>query len=142
MEKKKAGLGAVLMILTAAVSLAALVLYMKNCKTNYFMNLGTDRTVITCLAVCTAAEVLMVILSVILGAKPYLDVLPVIAGVCAATAAVRFIGSRIAGAASIMTFEKNAENMADLQSAIVAMAVCAAAMLCVMISGFFKVVKE
>ncbi len=142
MGNKKAAPGAVLMILTAAAALAALVLYIQNCKTNYFMNLGTDQSIVVCLAVCASAEILMVILSAVLGAKPYLDILPVIAGVCAATATVRFIGSRIAGAASIMTFENNAENMADLNAAIVAMAVCAAAMFCVMISSFFKAVKD
>ncbi len=100
MGNKKAAPGAVLMILTAAAALAALVLYIQNCKTNYFMNLGTDKSIVVCLAVCAGAEILMVILSAVLGAKPYLDILPVIAGVCAATATVRFIGSRIAGAAS------------------------------------------
>ena len=40
MGNKKAAPGAVLMILTAAAALAALVLYIQNCKTNYFMNLA------------------------------------------------------------------------------------------------------
>lgn len=141
-EKKKAGLGAVFTILTIIVSAAGLVLYMQNCKTNYFMNMGVNQTVVISLAAVIAAEALFLLLSLKAGAKPYWDILPVIAGICSAVAAIQFIGSRIAGAASIMTFENNAENMADLQNAIVAMAVCVAAMLCVIVSSFFRVVKE
>ncbi|KAI4448904.1 hypothetical protein C823_003431 [Eubacterium plexicaudatum ASF492] len=141
-EKKKAGLGAILTILTILVLAVALVLYLQNCKTNYFMNMGVNRTVVLNLVIAIAAEVLFIGLSFLLGSKPYPDIFPVIAGVCSAVAAIQFIGSRIAGAASIMTFENNAENMADLQNAIVAMAVCVAAMLCVMVSGFFRVIKE
>lgn len=141
-EKKKTGLGAIFTILTIIVSVVALVLYLQNCKTNYFMNMGVNQTVVISLAVVIIAEVLFIGLSLKLGPIPYLDILPVIAGVCSAVAAIQFIGNRIAGAASIMTFENNAENMADLQNAIVAMVVCVLAMLCVIVSSFFKVVKE
>lgn len=141
-EKKKTGLGAIFTIITIIVSIAALVLYLRNCRTNYFMNMGVNQTVVISLIAVIAAEVLFVGLSLMLGSKPYLDILPVFAGVFSAVAAIQFIGSRIAGAASIMTFENNAENMADLQNAIAAMVVCVVAMVCVIVSSFFKVVKE
>ena len=41
-----------------------------------------------------------------------------------------------------MTFENNAQNMADLKGAIIGMIVCAAALICTIISSFFKVVKD
>lgn len=141
-EKKKMGIGAILTIITAIVTAAGLILYMQNCKTNYFANMGVNNTIVLCLAAAAVLEVLMVVLSVMQGAKPYLDVIPVVSGALTAVATIQFIGSRIAGAASIMTFEANAENMADLKSAIIAMAVCAAALICVMFTSFFKVVKE
>lgn len=141
-ERKKAGAGAVFMAVTLAVTVIALVLYLQNCRTNYFTNMGVNSTVAACLAAAAVFELLMLVLSFIMGAKPYLDILPVLSGVLSAVAAIQFIGSRIAGAASIMTFENNAENMADLNNAIVAMVFCVAAMLCVMVSSFFKVVKD
>lgn len=141
-EKKKPGIGAILTIITAIVTAAGLILYMQNCGTNYFSNMGVNSAVTMCLAAAAVLEILMVILSMALGSRPYLDILPVISGVLTATALINFVGSRIAGAASIMTFEANAENMADLKNAIVAMAVCAAALICIMITSFFKVVKE
>ncbi len=141
-EKKKLGAGAIMTGLTAIVIVVALVLYLQNCGTNYFTNMGVNSTVVACLVIAAILEALMVILSMIMGAKPYLDILPVASGVLTAVAAVEFIGSRIAGAASIMTFENNAENMADLQNAIVAMAVCVVALLFVIVASFFRVVKE
>lgn len=41
-----------------------------------------------------------------------------------------------------MTFENNAQNMADLKGAIIGMIVCAVALICTIISSFFKVVKD
>ena len=42
-EKKKMGAGLVLSVITVLVTVAGLVLYMMNCKTNYFVKTtGTD----------------------------------------------------------------------------------------------------
>ena len=38
-EKKKMGAGLVLSVITVLVTVAGLVLYMMNCKTNYFVKL-------------------------------------------------------------------------------------------------------
>ncbi len=41
-EKKKIGAGLVLSVITALVTVLGLVLYMMNCKTNYFINSGVN----------------------------------------------------------------------------------------------------
>lgn len=41
-----------------------------------------------------------------------------------------------------MTFENNAQNMADLKGTIIGMIVCAVALIFTIISSFFKVVKD
>lgn len=141
-EKRKIGIGFILTVLTIIVTAVSLFLYLQNCKTNYFSNMGVNEVVAGCLAAAAILEAFMLVLSMKQGEKAYLDVIPVACGVLTAIASIQFIGSRIAGAASIMTFESNAENMADLNNAIVAMVCCVIALLLVMVSSFFKVVKD
>ena len=141
-EKKKIGAGLVLSVITALVTVLGLVLYMINCKTNYFINSGVNNAVVACLAVAAILEIVMIVASVKMGAKPVLDIIPVVCGVLTAYALIQFLGSRIAAIGSIMTFENNAQNMADLKGAIIGMIVCAVAMICAIISSFFKVVKD
>ena len=141
-EKKKVGAGLVLSVITAFVTVLGLVLYMMNCKTNYFINSGVNNAVVACLAVAAILEIVMIVASVKMGAKPVLDIIPVVCGVLTAYALIQFLGSRIAAIGSIMTFENNAQNMADLNGAIIGMIVCAVAMICTIISSFFKVVKD
>ena len=141
-EKKKMGAGLVLSVITVLVTVAGLVLYMMNCKTNYFVKTtGTDNTIVACLAVAAILEIVMIIV-VKMGAKPVLDIIPVACGVLTAYALIAFVGSRIAAIGSIMTFENNAQNMADLKGAIIGMIVCAVALIFTIISSFFKVVKD
>ena len=112
-------------------------------KTNYFVKTtGTDNTIVACLAVAAILEIVMIIVSVKMGAKPVLDIIPVACGVLTAYALIAFVGSRIAAIGSIMTFENNAQNMADLKGAIIGMIVCAVALIFTIISSFFKVVKD
>ena len=141
-EKKKIGAGLVLSVITAIVTVLGLVLYMMNCKTNYFINSGVNNAVVACLAVAAILEIVMIVASVKMGAKPVLDIIPVACGVLTAYALIQFLGSRIAAIGSIMTFENNAQNMADLKCAIIGMIVFAVAMICTIISSFFKVVKD
>ena len=141
-EKKNVGAGLVLSVITALVTVLGLVLYMINCKTNYFINSGVNNAVVACLAVAAILEIVMIVASVKMGAKPVLDIIPVVCGVLTAYALIQFLGSRIAAIGSIMTFENNAQNMADLKGAIIGMIVCAVAMMCTIISSFFKVVKD
>ena len=141
-EKKKMGAGLVLSVITALVTVAGLVLYMMNCKTNYFINSGVNNAVVACLAAAAILEIVMIAASMKMGAKPVLDILPVACGVLTAYALIQFISSRIAAIGSIMTFENNAQNMADLKGAILPMMVYSPALICTIISSFFKVVKD
>ena len=141
-EKKKMGAGLVLSVITALVTVAGLVLYMMNCKTNYFINSGVNNAVVACLAAAAILEIVMIAASMKMGAKPVLDILPVACGVLTAYALIQFISSRIAAIGSIMTFENNAQNMADLKGAILGMIVCAAALICTSISSFVKGVMD
>ena len=142
-EKKKMGAGLVLSVITVLVTVAGLVLYMMNCKTNYFfINSGVNNAVVACLAAAAILEIVMIAASMKMGAKPVLDILPVACGVLTAYALIQFISSRIAAIGSIMTFENNAQNMADLKGAIIGMIVCAVALIFTIISSFFKVVKD
>ena len=141
-EKKKVGAGLVLSVITAIVTVAGMVLYMMNCKTNYFVNSGMNNAIVACLAVAAILEIVMIVASVKMGAKPVLDIIPVVCGVLTAYALIEFVSSRIAAIGSIMTFENNAQNMADLNGAIIGMVVCAIALICTIISSFFKVVKD
>ena len=51
-EKKKMGAGLVLSVITVLVTVAGLVLYMMNCKTNYFVKTtGTDNTIVASLSI-------------------------------------------------------------------------------------------
>ena len=95
-EKKKMGAGLVLSVITALVTVAGLVLYMMNCKTNYFINSGVDNAIVACLAVAAILEIVMIAASVKMGAKPVLDIIPVVCGVLTAYALIQFISSRIA----------------------------------------------
>ena len=70
------------------------------------------------------------------------DILPVLAPVCLIVAALNLVNSRINGIAAIMTFENNAQNMADLQSGIIAIAALIAAAVLAVFTAFFDVKKE
>ena len=68
-EKKKMGAGLVLSVITALVTVAGLVLYMMNCKTNYFINSGVNNAVVACLAAAAILEIVMIAASMKNGSK-------------------------------------------------------------------------
>lgn len=137
---KKQSAGFYLTAITAIASVVGFVFYMVNCGTNYFKNLGTDPVVIG----CTLAAIVAQVLYLLLAQKENLvsDVLPVISGVTLVVALTSFVMSRVNGIAAIMTFTNNAQNMADLTSAIVAIAALAVAMILNMVAAFFVVRKD
>ena len=61
---------------------------MMNCKTNYFINSGVNNAVVACLAVAAILEIVMIVASVKMGAKPVLDIIPVVCGVLTAYALI------------------------------------------------------
>ena len=137
----KKSVGFFMTILSAAAAAVGAVAYFMNCQTNYFINLGVDPVVMGC---AVAAIVLQVVYIVMTrkGSQLWTDVLAVVPPVLLIIATITLAGSRISGIASIMTFENNAQNMADLTSAIVGIAACLIAAVIGIAASFFDTVKE
>lgn len=138
-NKKSAGF--FLTALAAAAAVVALAAYLMNTGTAYFGNLGVSPAVAGCAGVAIALELVLLIAGS-KGQKPWMDILPVASSVLLMVAAVNFVSVRVNGIAAIITFENNAQNMADLTSAIVGIAACLIAALVSIISSFFDVAKE
>lgn len=137
---KRAIFGSIMTVITIVAAVAGLVNYITNSNTTYFAGLGKDPVVIGCTVIGIAALVLWLVLG-----EPkasWKDILPVAAPACLIVAALTLVNSRINGVAAIMTFENNAQNMADLQSAIVAIAALVAAAVLAALTAFFDVKKE
>ena len=129
-------------ILSAAAAVVGAVAYFMNCRTNYFINLGVDPVVMGCIIVAILVQCLYVGITARQGHALWSDALPVISPVLLIVATITLAGSRISGIASIMTFENNAQNMADLTSAIVGIAACLIAAVIGIAASFFDTVKE
>lgn len=138
---KNKSVGFYLTIITLFLAVAALVCYITNCRTAYFANYGISKSVVICMAAGAAAE-LIVMVSGKGTPKIWKDFFPVAGAVLLMTAAIQFTGLRINEAAFIMTFQKNASNVADLQSAIAGIACCLVASLTGMCAAFFDVEKS
>jgi hypothetical protein len=137
---KRALLGSIMTAITIVAALVGLVNYIMNSNTTYFSGLGKDPIVIGGAVLGIAALALWLVLG-----EPkasWKDILPVLAPVCLIVAALNLVNSRINGIAAIMTFENNAQNMADLQSGIIAIAALIAAAVLAVFTAFFDVKKE
>ena len=137
---KRALFGSIMTVITIVAAVVGLINYITNSNTNYFAGLGKDPVVIGCAVVAIAALALWLVLG-----NPktaWTDILPVAAPALLIVAALTLVNSRINGVAAIMTFENNAQNMADLQSAIVAIAALVAAAVLAALNAFFDVKKE
>ena len=137
--KKSAGF--YMTILSALAGMIALVTYMVNCRTAYFAGLGVSPVVVGCLVIAVALQVAYLIMTKN-GHKMWIDILAVIPPVLLIEAVVTLIGGRVNIFAAIMSFENNAKNMADMTSAIVAIATCVIAILISILASFFDTVKE
>ena len=73
---------------------------------------------------------------------PVLDILPILAGVLLMAGFVFFVRLRVNSIATILSFERNAQTMADLSSAIIGMGCTLAAVIMTIISSFFRTVRE
>lgn len=139
---KKQAAGFYVTCITAVLALLGLVFYMVNAGTAYFANLGVDAAVVACLCVAAALYLVLLAASQKMGNHKALDALFVVASVLVAVALVRFGSSRVNGIAAIMTFENNAQTMADLSSAIYGLVFCGVAMLTGLVASFMKIVKS
>ena len=139
MKETKLSAGFFTTILAAGLAGAGLYMYFQNANTSYFSSLGKDPVVIGCLAAAAA----VLVLSLIAGrpSPAVTDLFPVAAPILSAVALLVLANSRINGIASIMTFTNNAQNMADLKSAIIAMGLIAGSVLMGLLNAFLDVRK-
>ena len=137
---KRAKLGTLLNVLAIASALAGLGFYLVNTGTTYFVGLGRDNLVIGTVAGAIAALLLWCLIG---GTElSWKDLLPVISPALLMVGMLTLANSRVNGIAAIMTFENNEQNMADLKSAILALAALLIAALISCLAAFFNVKKK
>ncbi len=137
---KRALFGTIVNLLAVVAAIYGLVKYFTNAGTNYFKNLGTNPLVIGAVVLAIAA----ILIWCFLGEEKttWKDILPIAAPALLMFALLTLANSRINGIAAIMTFENNAANMADLQSALEALASFAVAAVFACLASFFSVKKK
>lgn len=139
---KKLSVGFFLTVLSAILAVVGLIFYMVNANTAYFANLGVNAAIVGC------AVAAIVLQAIYLGAAARnerhwaLGFCPIVACALLMLAFTNFITARVNGIASIMTFENNASNMADLTSALVGLVFCLLAVVFGIVSAFFDVSKD
>ena len=138
----KKSVGFFMAILSAAAAVVGAVAYFMNCQTNYFINLGVNPVVMGCVIVAILLQCLYVGITSRQGHAMWSDVLAVLSPVLLIVATITLVSARVNGIAAIMTFENNAQNMADLTSAIVGIAACLIAAVIGIAASFFDTVKE
>ena len=138
---KKQSVGFYFAALAVIAAVVATVFYLINCNTAYFSNLGVNAVIVGGLVVAILLELVYIIGYNKAGASLVVDVLPVVSGALLMVAFAQLITARVNSIATILSFEKNAQTMSDLSSAIVAMICCFVAILFNIIGSFFKVVK-
>jgi hypothetical protein len=139
---KKQGIGFYLTILTIILAAVGLMFYLINCNTAYFSNVGMDRGIVLGVVVALILQAVFIIGSESVGSKYYLDIFPVVSSMLLGFAFIVFVNIRVASIATIMTFENNAQTMADLSSALIGMGCLLMAWIIGMVASFFTVVKE
>lgn len=137
----KKSIGFFMTVLSAAAAAVGAVAYFMNCKTNYFINLGVNPVVMGCVVCAIVLQVVYIVVTQ-KGHQLWNDVLAVIPPVLLIVATINLVSARVNGIAAIMTFENNAQNMADLTSAIVGIAACLIAAVVGIAASFFDTVKE
>ena len=137
---KRALFGTIVNLLAVVAAIYGLVKYFTNAGTNYFKNLGTNPLVIGAVVLAVAA----ILIWCFLGEEKttWKDILPIAAPALLMFALLTLANSRINGIAAIMTFENNAQNMADMQSAISGMMAMAAAVGVSWLAAFFDITSE
>ena len=133
---KKQAAGFYLMLLALILGTAGIVFYVINCNTAYFSNLGISWGVVGCLVAGVVLEILFV------AGQEKSPEMPILAGVLLMAGFVFFVRLRVNSIATILSFERNAQTMADLSSAIIGMGCTLAAVIMTIISSFFRTVRE
>lgn len=138
---KKQSTGFYLTLLSAVLAGVGAAFYFVNCSTAYFSGMGVNAVVAACAIAAILAELGLILGSQFLGGNKLLDLLAVAPAVLLMVALVLFIGDRVAGIASILTFENNAQTMADLSSALAGIVCLALATVAGITASFFHIVS-
>ena len=138
---KKQSVGFYFAALAVIAAVVATVFYLINCTTAYFSNLGVNAVIVGCLIVAIVLELVYIIGYNKVGVSLVMDVLPLVCGALMMVAFAQFITARVNSIATILSFERNAQTMSDLSSAIIGMICCFVAILLNIIGSYFKVVK-
>ncbi|MCR5452916.1 MAG: hypothetical protein K6F00_09835 [Lachnospiraceae bacterium] len=141
MSQRKISLGLIFTCISAVLALLGCIFYVINTKTNYFAGNGVSTPVIACLAIAIVCMVVYVIIGM-RGTPVWADILPVASSALLISGLMNFASARINGIAAVMTFENNAQNMADLKSAIIGMVLVGIAAVVSIIAAFFDVTVE
>lgn len=139
---KKQSVGFYLTTLTVIIATIGLIFYIINCNTNYFKNTGISIGIVACIVVAVILEIIVIFASQKIGVKGYLDIGMIIAPMLLIIAFAIFVSLRVNSIASILSFERNAQTMADLSSAIIGMGFCFASVILSIVSAFFDIVRE
>lgn len=121
---KKQSVGFYFAALAVIAAVVATVFYLINCNTAYFSNLGVNAVIVGCLIVAIVLELVYIIGYNKVGVSLVMDVLPLVCGALMMVAFAQFITARVNSIATILSFERNAQTMSDLSSAIIGMICC------------------
>ena len=141
MNKRKPAAGTVFTALSAVLAIVGFVFYFINSNTAYFSSVGKSAVVIGTIVAALVCDVCYILLTKDFN-PAWSDALPIVSIVCLWIGTLSFIASRIAGIASIMTFEMNEQNMADLKSAIIGMVLLLVSAIVMVVGNFFDTRKE
>ncbi len=128
-------------LLAIVSAIVGIICYFINCNTAYFSNLGINNFEILYIVVAIVLELIFIIGSELKMSSVIIDILPILISICFVLAVVIFISTRIYGMASILTFEKNAQTMSDLSSAVTGIVFSVIALVLSIMSSFFRVIK-
>ncbi len=137
---KKQSVGFLLNVVSVVAAVIGLIGYLVNCGTNYFSNIGVDAVVVGCAVAAIVVQAAYVVVN-LKGTKTWADVLIVAVAVLLMVATLLLIGSRVNSIAAVMTYENNADNMADLMSCIVGIAGLLVATVVSVVASFHDVTK-
>lgn len=135
---KTKGIGWTFLLLSGLLALAAAAAYMYNTGTAYFSAMGRSSVLCACLLAGGVLPLLALLLSR-RGWKAGMDLLPALTSGAQAAALVLFLGARINETAFILTFQRTAANLADLNSALAGMGLCFLALITSWIAAFCRI---
>ena len=138
---KRRGAGFFLTWLSILMAVDALISYLRNCRTHYFLSFGVDSKIVVLLLAGIALQIVLLVFS-----RPKFrvigDVISVALPAIYMASLVAFLSARLTEIAFIFTFENNASNMSDLQSALAGIAFCMLAVIISLIAAWFDIRKD